>query len=294
MTAVRGDPSRIPPVFNVHACGIVGMVYAIAVLSNLFGSFYFCKPAKIKIACFRNGGTTLVKLKDEISRVEATKGNVVSVNKNLYLNLLKEIKLLRFKVHQAKDWDVSHKNTEYKDISRLLFEFWQDQRNGDLKMADKKNEVKAAATPEVQVGIKKVEAFKKYLEEAKIEGFGLQDFENDVHAQAFRSNLPVAGNNLPFMILLDDSVYTMLQVQVAANIVTAEKKAFVCEYLNELNDQYRMLKYNVDEAGNVIMTCCIPAGLDHFEPALVIAILNQVQGHLSALYPTIMEKLWKK
>ncbi len=270
------------------------MVYAIAVLSNLFGSFYFCKPAKIKIACFRNGGTTLVKLKDEISRVEATKGNVVPVNKNLYLNLLKEIKLLRFKVHQAKDWDVSHKNTEYKDISRLLFEFWQDQRNGDLKMADKKNEVKAEATPEVQVGIKKVEAFKKYLEEAKIEGFGLQDFENDVHAQAFRSNLPVAGNNLPFMILLDDSVYTMLQVQVAANIVTAEKKAFVCEYLNELNDQYRMLKYNVDEAGNVIMTCCIPAGLDHFEPALVIAILNQVQGHLSALYPTIMEKLWKK
>lgn len=54
-----------------------------------------------------------------------------------------------------------------------------------------------------------------------------------------------------------------------------------------------MLKYSVDEAGNVLLTCCIPAGLDHFDAPLVVAILNQIQGHLSAVYPTIMEKLWK-
>ena len=73
-----------------------------------------------------------------------------------------------------------------------------------------------------------------------------------------------------------------------------EKKATVCEELNALNDQYRMLKYSVDEAGNVLLTCCIPAGLDHFDAPLVVAILNQIQGHLNAVYPTIMEKLWKK
>ena len=36
----------------------------------------------------------MIKLKDEIKRVEAVKGNVVPVSKQLYLNLLKEIKLL--------------------------------------------------------------------------------------------------------------------------------------------------------------------------------------------------------
>ena len=45
---------------------------------------------------------------------------------------------------------------------------------------------------------------------------------------------------------------------------------------------------------NVLLTCCIPAGLDHFDAPLVVAILNQIQGHLNAVYPTIMEKLWKK
>ena len=72
-----------------------------------------------------------------------------------------------------------------------------------------------------------------------------------MHSQAFRSNLPVAGQNLPFMILFDDSVYTIIQVQVAAAIVTKEKKATVCEELNALNDQYRMLKYSVDGLSDV-------------------------------------------
>ena len=236
----------------------------------------------------------MVKLKDEISRVEAAKGNVVPVSKALYLNLLKEIKLLRFKVHAQKDRKDFYKREEYKDIRRLLFEFWEDRKKGDLKMEDKKTAEKETTAAEVRVGIEKAEAFKKHLEEAKISGFGIQDFQNEVHAQAFRSNLPVAGQNLPFMILLDDSVYTMIQVQVASAIAAGDKKAQVCEYLNRLNDQYRMLKYNVDEGGNVLLTCCIPAGLDHFDPALVIAILNQMQGHLIAVYPTIMEALWKK
>lgn len=155
-------------------------------------------------------------------------------------------------------------------------------------------ETKNVQTAEVKVAAEKVAAFQKYLEDNKIGGFGLQDFQNDVHAQAFRSNLPVEGQNLPFMILLDDSVYTMLQVQVATSIATGEKRAKICEYLNDLNEQYRMLKYSADAAGNVLLTCCIPAGVPHFEPALVIAILNQIQGHLNALYPEIMKHLWEK
>lgn len=160
-----------------------------------------------------------------------------------------------------------------------------------------KDEIKVkaeAAAAETQVGIKKAEVLQNYLAENKIEGFGIQNFQDDVHSHAFRSNLPVAGTNLAFMILLDDSVYTMIQIQVAANLITKDKKAVVCEELNKLNDQYRMLKYSVDEAGNILLSCSIPSGLEHFDPVLIIAILNQLQGHLNALYPELMAKLWKK
>lgn len=227
------------------------------------------------------------KIKDEIKRIENAKGNIVLVNKASYLSLLKELNVLRFKARKAEDWE-----TPARVVSLLrqgyMYQYWYpEERKGEKKMA----ETKAA---EVKVAAEKVAAFQKYLEDNHIGGFGLQDFQNDVHAQAFRSNLPVEGQNLPFMILLDDSVYTMLQVQVASSIAVGDKRARICEYLNDLNEQYRMLKYSADAAGNVLLTCCIPAGVPHFEPALVIAILNQIQGHLNALYPEIMKNLWGK
>lgn len=234
------------------------------------------------------------KIKDEIKRIESAKGNVVLVNKTSYLSLLKELSVLRFKVRKAENWE-----TPAAVVSLVrrgyMYQYWYPERKpaeskGENKMAEQKKE----AQVEVKVAAEKVAAFQKYLEDNKIGGFGLQDFQNDVHAQAFRSNLQVEGTNLPFMILLDDSVYTMLQVQVAAGIAQGDKKEKICTYLNDLNEQYRMLKYSVDAAGNVLLTCCIPAGVPHFEPALVIAILNQVQGLLTAIYPEIMKHLWEK
>ncbi len=59
--------------------------------------------------------------------------------------------------------------------------------NGEIKVKERN------AAAEAQVGIKKAEALQKYLAENKIEGFGIQNFQDDVHSHAFRSNLPVAG-----------------------------------------------------------------------------------------------------
>ncbi len=230
------------------------------------------------------------KIKDEIKRIESAKGNVVLVNKASYLSILKELSILRFKVRKAEDWTTP---AQVLTLSRegYMARYWKPvdpsaKSKGENKMADQ--------AAEVTVAKEKVAAFKDYLEKNQISGFGLQDFQNEVHAQAFRSNLQVEGTNLPFLILLDDSVYTMLQVQIASAIAVGDKREKICAFLNDLNEQYRMLKYSADASGNVILTCCIPAGVPHFEPALVIAILNQVQGHLNALYPEIMKQLWSK
>lgn len=225
------------------------------------------------------------KIKDEIARIEAAKGNVVLVNKASYLSILKELSALRFKARRAEDWDTPAEVASFVRKG-YMYPYWHSESKGETKMAEEKQEIKVAA--------EKVAAFQQYLTENNISGFGVQDFQNEVHAQAFRSNLPIEGQNLPFMILLDDSVYTILQVQVATSIARGDKRERICAYLNDLNEQYRMLKYSADAQGNVLLTCCIPAGTQHFEPALVIAILNQIQGHLNALYPDIMKQLWAK
>lgn len=232
-------------------------------------------------------GDMMKTLKEEIQRLEDMKGNVVLVKKATYLSLLNELKVLRFKVRKTQDWDRPVRVASMVRYGYMHRYWYPETEKGDRQMA----EIKAES---VKVAEEKIAAFQKYIEDNNIHGFALQDFRNAVHAQAFRSNLAVEGQNLPFMILLDDSVYTILQVQIAASIARGEKREKICAYLNDLNEQYRMLKYTADAAGNVLLTCCIPAGVPHFEPALVIAILNQIQGHLNAVYPEIMKKLWEK
>ena len=93
--------------------------------------------------------------------------------------------------------------------------------------------------------------------------------------------------------LLDNSVYTLLQFQVAAGAVKPEKKEKLAAYFNDLNNQYRMLKFTADAAGNVLLSVSIPAGAPHFEPALVIAILNEVEKLLNGEYDKLMEEIGK-
>ena len=148
-------------------------------------------------------------------------------------------------------------------------------------------ETKAATS----VADKKLEEFRKYVEDNKITGFNVQDWPAGGHV--VRSLLPVADAKLPFGILFDDSVYAIIQIQLGEGLATGEKAKKIYSVLNALNDQYRMLKFSVDVSGNVLLACVVASGLPNFEPALVIAILNSIQEELNAHYADIMEALKK-
>ncbi len=155
-------------------------------------------------------------------------------------------------------------------------------------MAEKKTERAAKST----VAKEKAAKLQSYIEQEKISGIEMHEAKDAANSHVFRSNLPIRGQDLPFMILIDDSVYTLIQIEVAARIAIVKKKPGVAAYLDELNNEYRMLKYNSDEAGNLLLTCSIPSGTEQFDPSLIIALLNQIQGHLEAIYPDIMKQLW--
>lgn len=141
------------------------------------------------------------------------------------------------------------------------------------------------------VAQKKDKAFQTYLDNHKISGFGKQYAGENGEIVLYRSNLNVKGTTIPFMILLDNSVYTVLQFQVAAGVVKEEMREKLALYFNDLNNQYRMLKFTADAAGNVILSVSIPAGAPHFEPALVIALLNEVEKLLNDEYEKLMKKI---
>ena len=59
---------------------------------------------------------------------------------------------------------------------------------------------------------------KEFLEANKIECFQVEERNDKNETAVFRSRMQIKGQVLPFAILVDDSVYTLLQVQLVRSV----------------------------------------------------------------------------
>lgn len=138
----------------------------------------------------------------------------------------------------------------------------------------------------------KAEKFNKFLLEKNITCFQAQEVETDMHPVAYRSFMEVNGQNLPTMLVIDDSIYVMLQVRVAAAVVKEGNKTAVLEHLNKLNEGFKVFKYYANESGDIIIESCMPSGDAEFAPELVHAVIDVVLKHLNEEYANIMKVVW--
>ena len=140
---------------------------------------------------------------------------------------------------------------------------------------------------------KKAKAFQDMLDKEESKAFTIEAVADDAaHAVAFRSRLVVQGQQLPFMVVLDDSIYAMLRTVVVPQAAVAGKRAGVLEYLNAQNQKYKVFKYYADEAGNILLDCCIPAADENFAPDMVRVIINVILQQLEQDYPELMKVIW--
>lgn len=141
---------------------------------------------------------------------------------------------------------------------------------------------------------KKAEKFTAFLKEIKLDSiFQIREIaENEANPVAYSTAMEVDKQNLPFLLVIDDSIYTMIQVRVAGQIVKAEKRPAVIEYLNGLNENYKVFKYYVSEAGDIVIESCLTFTDDNFAPELIHAVINVILQHLQEEYSKIMKVVW--
>ena len=140
----------------------------------------------------------------------------------------------------------------------------------------------------------KIEKMQEFLKENQIECFDIQTLEDERHTTIFRSRMEVKGQILPLAVLMDDSVFVMLQVQIAPQVVTEEKMASLATVINNMNNNVRPFKFTVSDKGDFMLNACITAENDNFNPVLLNALLTEVLRFMEAQYSNIMEVLWKK
>ena len=138
----------------------------------------------------------------------------------------------------------------------------------------------------------KAQKFTNFINERDINVFQMQELDGDMHPVVYRSAMEVGGQNLPTMLVIDESIYVMLQVRVGAGLVKESNRAAVMEHMNSLNENYKVFKYYANNNGDIMIESCIPTTDEEFMPELVHAVIDVVLKHLNEEYPKLMKTVW--
>lgn len=143
---------------------------------------------------------------------------------------------------------------------------------------------------------KKAELFDQFLQEREIPWFTKEEISDELNSVVYRATLDAAAQQMPFFVVLDDSVFTIMRLVVVNGSIAEERRADVEKYLGELNGQFKIFKYYVSDAdGAVYMDISLPSVAEKFDPELLVYLIGQVLlPHVEEFYPTIMEKVWGK
>lgn len=138
----------------------------------------------------------------------------------------------------------------------------------------------------------KSKKFQSYLDNNDLKFFQQNVTHDEADTVVFQSNIQVEGQTLPVGIITDDTIYTIIRVQIGTGLVKEENKAKLNEYLNSLNRSYKVFKYVVAEDGSVFLDACLPSTNEGFDPEVVRVILDVIVDHLTHEYKNIMKSAW--
>ena len=140
---------------------------------------------------------------------------------------------------------------------------------------------------------KKAEGLLNYFDEKKIDCFQVEEIQNDeMHTVVFRSNIEVEGQQLPTVIIADDTIYTVIRVRVAAAAMKDDKKAELLSAINEINGHYKVFKYYFAGNGDLILDIVFVSPADHIDGEMVYAIVDVIVRHFNDEYRNIMKQIW--
>ena len=137
----------------------------------------------------------------------------------------------------------------------------------------------------------KAAKFDEFLSSNNINCFSKEEIDNEMHSIVYRAHMEVSSQNLPTMIVLDDSIYTMIQVRVAAGVVNAGNREGVLMHINELNKKYKVFKYYEGDNGDICLDSCITTTDEGFEAPVIHTVIDVILKHLVEEYAVLMRKV---
>ena len=155
----------------------------------------------------------------------------------------------------------------------------------------------------------KARAFQDFLDAKEIKAFVSETIENDPeqttvfrsHVEVDGQQLPLSarevfapGGELPLLVLLDRSIFSMIRVQISPKCKTEENELAVLKLANDLNLKYKPFKLYFDGEGSLILDICMITPDEKAEEIgdMVYGMFNVMITFLNENYRTMMKTIW--
>ena len=141
--------------------------------------------------------------------------------------------------------------------------------------------------------IKKAEDFKLYLEKNNVTSFQMEEISNDANSTVvFRTHVTIKGQQLPSALILDNSIFAMIRIQISPQALTSENELPLSKILNAENAKYKPFKLFLNENGDLMLDVCMINKADEIDPQEIFAMYNIVINYLDSSYRNIMKAIW--
>lgn len=139
---------------------------------------------------------------------------------------------------------------------------------------------------------RKAEAFKEYLKEKDIKVFAIEELEGDEQKTVvFRSHITVEGQQLPAIVILDESIFALVRVQITPRAMTDENHFELLKKVNEESSAYKPFKLYLNQSGDLMLEVCIVIE-DELKGDTIYAMFALIIDYLNTNYRTFMKCIW--
>ncbi len=119
-----------------------------------------------------------------------------------------------------------------------------------------------------------------------------ENFDTEVKRVTFHTFVKVFGQKLPSVVIIDDSIYTTIRVQVIPDIEYNNNRDEFMKCINEMNITYKAIKYYLNADNALYLDMYIPSNNEELDGDLVINLISAINRHLEKEYPNWMKLLW--
>lgn len=134
--------------------------------------------------------------------------------------------------------------------------------------------------------------FATYLKNNNVDSFNVEELADEHNSVIFRSSFIVHGQYIPMGIIIDDTIFAIIRVNIAVRAVTDDNYFEIFNLIMRLNNKSKLFKYYLTPDLSIILDICVPYEEGHIPCGLLHRLVFVAAQELETRYRDFMELLF--